>query len=402
MQYPDPTCSFKINVKKNKPMKTQLNLFGKLPAECLHIINEYLRLKDDFTTYKRYFINSLNVSLTSKYLYNIFLIKDPQIKKLASDEASAEITKTTAKQNYGLTDKDMENLGCTETRHRVYRRTIVKLYSLFDVMECAYVKHGSHFTYKTKQTTKKNKRENKKLEKELAVDKENQLRKDKTNKLVAELEKNNVRYNICEIENAVIDDVEESFRRLKLLAERRIELNQRLDRSGIYYDLAKDVESQIFTDVETAFRFVLSQNAEKTLNLARKTALSERLQEHGLAIRRDSRLCSNYVDHGKGNIDDVVTTMVEMDFFYRHTAYPRIYKSELNDWFKEQREFDGEYYHDLDDETRSELSNIAKRSALKGWTKMYINNGLGDPTGCLYLPVSLRSKVERVRVKLSV
>lgn len=384
--------TFKIKIKKHKKVATkQTSLFNKLPEECLCLINDYLRMKDDFITYKRYFINNLNVALTNKYLYNIFLIRDSQIKTLVKEEANTEIVKSQAKQNYGLTDKDMEDLDYREKQHHTYRRIIMKIYNLADVMDCAYLKHGSYFIYKTRQQIKKNKRENKKLEKEMAIEEKENERKEQVNKLVAILEKNNVKYNFSEIENAVITNINESYQHLVLLDNRRTELKQRLEQTNIEYDLKNDVENKIFSNVDIAFQYMVRLHDIKNLKTTRKNELAERLQHHGLTIRGDSVLCGNYVNYGIGSIDNVVNTMAEMDFFYKHTSYPSIYKSELNDWFREQRDFDGEYYHDLDSENRIELSNSAKRTALKRWVLRYNKND--DPLNCSYLPVSLREKV---------
>ncbi len=406
------TIKIKVKKSKLKLIAKRPNLFEKLPTECLNIINDFLQLKDDFITYKRYFINNLNVALTNKYLYNIFLIKNENIKELSKQEEYTEITKTIAKQNYGLNDKELEGLEYTEKRHSVYRNTVMKIYNLTDIMNCAFLKHGSHFTYKNNQTIKKEKREVKKNEKEAKLKKEKMEmnmetekreneRKEQVNNLVIVLDKNNVKYNFHEIENLVITDIDKSYQKLVSLATRRTELKKRLDQSGIEYDVKNDVELRIFTDVDGAFQYTYDNYISENTKSVRKNELSERLKQHGLYIRNDSLLCSNYIDYGTGNLDDVVNTMVEMDFFYKYTSYPGIYKSKLNEWFREQRDFDGEYYHELDDESRIELSNAAKRCALIHWVYQYIRKMKDEPLTCPHLPASLRDKVARERAKFS-
>ncbi|KAI8149972.1 hypothetical protein BJV82DRAFT_677395 [Fennellomyces sp. T-0311] len=54
---------------------------------------------------------------------------------------------------------------------------------------------------------------------------------------------------------------------------------------------------------------------------ARRELLENRLNQVGLRLRDNSRICHDYIRNGVGNIDWVVTTMVEIDWFLRETVY---------------------------------------------------------------------------------
>ena len=76
--------------------------------------------------------------------------------------------------------------------------------------------------------------------------------------------------------------------------------------------------------------------------IQRRSQLAKALKEHNLEVRSDSRLCADYINqslvhqgnqgHGK-SLEDIVTVMVEMDFYYKHTEYPKI----LNNLFEGRR-----------------------------------------------------------------
>lgn len=76
----------------------------------------------------------------------------------------------------------------------------------------------------------------------------------------------------------------------------------------------------------------------------RENRLRARLEARGLVLREDSRLCSKYIHRGKGDEDDIVDTMIEMDWFFANTDY---------DFYREG------LYHDAC--SRYELIPVAKR-----------------------------------------
>ena len=56
----------------------------------------------------------------------------------------------------------------------------------------------------------------------------------------------------------------------------------------------------------------------------REAALTEALRSRGCELRDDSRLCSRYIDTGRGDVDDIANTMAEMRFCFAHTRYLEI------------------------------------------------------------------------------
>lgn len=56
----------------------------------------------------------------------------------------------------------------------------------------------------------------------------------------------------------------------------------------------------------------------------RHRRLEEALHLEGLELRRDSRLCKEYVEDGRGTVAHVVAMMLEMEFFVKRTGYLEI------------------------------------------------------------------------------
>jgi hypothetical protein len=70
--------------------------------------------------------------------------------------------------------------------------------------------------------------------------------------------------------------------------------------------------------------------------LERRKVLTAKLHEHGLALRRDSRLCREFIQHST-DLDEVVRMMREMHFFYTQTNYAQVYKRLLNQEYKQAK-----------------------------------------------------------------
>jgi hypothetical protein len=49
----------------------------------------------------------------------------------------------------------------------------------------------------------------------------------------------------------------------------------------------------------------------------RKIELVKKLEEKGLQLRGDSKLCKQYIKHGEGVLQNIVDVMEEMDWFYK-------------------------------------------------------------------------------------
>ncbi|KAJ3098401.1 hypothetical protein HDU97_004029 [Phlyctochytrium planicorne] len=55
----------------------------------------------------------------------------------------------------------------------------------------------------------------------------------------------------------------------------------------------------------------------------RRKILADALQERGLELRSDSRVCESFI-RGSGKLEEVVTTMIEMNWYFNNTGYSRL------------------------------------------------------------------------------
>jgi hypothetical protein len=104
----------------------------------------------------------------------------------------------------------------------------------------------------------------------------------------------------------------------------------------------------------------------RTARKNRKIALTARLEDHGLELRSDSRMCEEYVQYG-GDIDTVVQMMIEMEFFVTRTRYSEFF-DQIVDEFKRvhwrNTYLDREMWEYRERWDRDEVSQEAKDMAL--------------------------------------
>lgn len=111
------------------------------------------------------------------------------------------------------------------------------------------------------------------------------------------------------------------------------------------------------------------RNLETERN-ARYTELCKALEAHGCAYRTDSRLCQTYVEHGIGNVKDIIDMMLEMKFFFTYTNYASIRSAILNRIANECHGF-------IDREAASEEAKVC---AVREWKKTH------QPSDCEIFP----------------
>ncbi len=121
----------------------------------------------------------------------------------------------------------------------------------------------------------------------------------------------------------------------------------------------------------------------------RTDELEAELTKHGLELRGDSSLCQQYIYNLTNvTLEEVVTTMAEMDWFFKNTQYSRFRNEYKNDYYKKNHD----YYISDDEGERiymnhtKIISDNGKRLALKDWASK--NN---DLTG---VPVSLHERIK--------
>ena len=108
----------------------------------------------------------------------------------------------------------------------------------------------------------------------------------------------------------------------------------------------------------------------------RRAELCRLLRNHKLPLRNDSVLCDQYILHGKPPAEQVVTTMVEMNFFYKCTRYDTIRREMRRETVRRTRSCDPTI-----------LSQCAKKVALKEFQTLHA----GDSKGWAQIPPSLTS-----------
>jgi len=123
----------------------------------------------------------------------------------------------------------------------------------------------------------------------------------------------------------------------------------------------------------------------------RKGNLTMALQKHRLVLREDSTLCNNYIRRNQGNVDEIVDTMIEMDFLFRYTNYASILRNHTSNYVYESRMYDDFGYDPLSNTEKIVLSRTSKKLALKEWCA--IQKTCDNAIHQKYLPSSLYGKV---------
>jgi hypothetical protein len=225
-------------------------------------------LKDKFTTFAQYNLNNLKIALVCKKFYDTFKITD-NARFLYRQEKEERILKTIAMEKYGLTDNDLKNFNYEQYPHRIYHRTIIKLYKLTDIKKCAYKKYGSEYLYLSKIKLK-----------QLKI-----IQKKELNKQLKEDRKNNL---------------------INLLTSNNISFEQ------------EDIENE--NDIE----YIVNRNE-------RKKYLISRLNENGLDFNDDTKLYIDFIKYDIGDVNDIIEFMIEMNFLSKYTTYKHEYRTERHE-----------------------------------------------------------------------
>jgi len=161
-----------------------------------------------------------------------------------------------------------------------------------------------------------------------------------------------------------------------------------------------------------------TERLRKSASIIRKQELTNALTSSGCELRRDSRLCSDYIENGYGNLQDIVTVMVEMKFYFQKTTYSIVIQTLMNSYnyhynyhynsdSDDYDHYDSDYYDsDSDDEVYdNSLTNMsiqAKDIALRKWiiSKGYLTVLKQEEQEIHEVPASLISKIRRVVVEL--
>jgi hypothetical protein len=127
----------------------------------------------------------------------------------------------------------------------------------------------------------------------------------------------------------------------------------------------------------------------------RKQDILQLLKENNLQLRDDSILCNNYIDYDIGNINEIVTIMIEMDFYFKYTNYANIFYNEKSNYIYNMHSYNfyGNSYYSLSNEEKNEISTSSKKKALKQWFMNQQNYETAIKR--TNLPPSLREKIKQ-------
>ena len=244
------------------------------------------------------------------------------------------ISATECKRQWNLNDNDLSNLTVSWLYIRRYRKSC-RFFYLPEVREFVLIKHGG--------TTRLQEFLTKKEQRIL------RLRDTKRNKAEA-------------------------------VRQRTEDLVQRLSQEGLLMQHSTEACDMYINnkmdDIEGAVGSVRAakekKDRERTARQDRKEMLMQRLAERGLALRDDSAVCSDYISGKRNDIDEVVTTMMQMNYFFTRTKYKRIMNRLITEFKQEIRDTYGympyDEYHELMEEEIPRLSERAKRMAVRGRT----------------------------------
>ncbi|KAI9494657.1 hypothetical protein BDB00DRAFT_817710 [Zychaea mexicana] len=126
--------------------------------------------------------------------------------------------------------------------------------------------------------------------------------------------------------HAIAERERERQERVETIARRRKELTDRLEEENIYHVFGH-IEHQIamlWMEIESIISNAKREAADQKAKEDRRRVLEERLRENEVELREDSAICTSYINHGTGNLDDVVTRMTELAWYFRETNYGAI------------------------------------------------------------------------------
>jgi hypothetical protein len=111
----------------------------------------------------------------------------------------------------------------------------------------------------------------------------------------------------------------------------------------------------------------------------RENKLKTKLDEYGLTLRTDSKLCSQYINNGNGNLEEIVRIMKGMEFLYNNTKYHELMGKELRDNIRECKM----YGDRLDEEEIDEIRENVKKKCVNEYVKKNGTKSVADLPDCL-------------------
>lgn len=286
-----------------------------------------------------------------------------ELKWVYSLNFGDKITKSQAKENFKVTDKQLEDLKY-ESVYSYNYKSYVYLYSKQDISKLCFQRHknlNGLKGYKDKLQVRRDKR-NKTLK----------IKKDKLEertrifnemlKTFTYLSYHDI-YNIKEqYTNGDISIIETQ----SLLEEYNNKIGEGKRKEIIIYKAIKKYDL-INVDIDDSIinKYISGKKTfENTMNILiklynertkRKIELSEKLNKMKLELRNDSYFCNSYIYNNRYNVDDVVNKMCEAKYLHEYCDIKAIYTH-----------YNFDYYYDGEKLSKEEANKLAlRRTKLK-------------------------------------
>ena len=272
-----------------------------------------------------------------------------EIKQLRISE-NDEIIQTTALKEFFLDKEDLQIIPCNRVKSGG-NSYYVHLYQQDDVIKVALNKYGGlegFFSEKKRRENKKN------IQKERKEKRES----DRMNELRAMEQK----YNIS-MSNYYVDYCAGKISKSEIasIIGDLIEKKRRRDEISHYRDFTNEEREKYVNSTMTLENFRNGLIEQKN----RRTELVKKLEEKGLQLRDDSKLCKQYIKRGEGNLQHIVDVMEEMDWFYKNTKYSKFYKEAKDKEYQDWRSYRG--WGEFFEYDPTEISEIAKKMAISDY-----------------------------------
>ena len=273
------------------------------------------------------------------------------------------VTKTNAKKEYLLNDSDFEDLRFVRGKTKF---CIATFYYKSDLMDKASIKFNTPLEnineFITNMISEKNRIKNERKQKRLSRE---QIKQDKIN-----LERNTRKENLI---NAMQNTLQNT------LQNNTMEFDSNCKYSIEYINEGRIVnkDNNIITNIYDVVIFIKNEKQRQIMleneRRERQQQMNNALQEAGLELRSDSKLCQKYIDGESVNLADVVKRMCQMRYLYdycnmnecRNIAYNKYKKSQYNEYYRYN---DDQCDNDYDERPQYTVSDMAEKIALQKYS----------------------------------
>jgi len=293
------------------------------------------------------------------------------------------ITATEAKNKWYLTNDDLDIIPSLDKYHHAYKK-YYRLFSVNDVFEYIIYKYKGATNLRAFIQTKLDKKQKRAItmieNKQKNLEKKNE-RSNVVKKILQE--KNMKMYSnlyICDqyIDGSIkntddfVKKIEKYDNKMKMLKNRKLDLIKILNEKDIIYDEYGAFENYIngyIDNIDEAVAIIYKNSQKKRKKEERTKNLRNKLKEKGLELQSDSHVCKEYISGNRDDIEDVVTIMLEMQYFVTKTNYKSILNGLINNYKDTIRSMYGHVdyyeYNDIIHEKIPSLSLKAKKIAVK-------------------------------------